>query len=155
MSYNLNSLPEPLPELKKFNFSFWAMLLLAFLVIGSITTWIVSLFYPISNVLLVVAGLGLPVGVWLFVFLYGLYCRSYHKYSIAERNAGREQHRQELISEARRGLYLLKSLLITEYGQNGNANGVLSGQHMVRAKSPHNGGVPIAHTTLPNARKYC
>jgi hypothetical protein len=149
MAYNLDSLPEPLPEIKKLNYSFWAMLLLAFLVIGSITMWIVSYFYPLSNFLLVAAALGLPIGIWLFVFLYGLYCRSYRKYSIEEWNAGREQYRQALISEARRGLYLLKSSLITEYGRNGNANGVFTGQYMIRAKSPYNGGSPIAHTALP------
>ncbi|MCO6523812.1 MAG: hypothetical protein J6562_02170 [Candidatus Schmidhempelia sp.] len=148
MAYNLNTLPDPLPELKKFNFLFWIMLLFVFLVIGSITTWIVNYFYSLSNVLLGVAALGLPVGIWLFVFLYGLYCRSYRKYTIAEWNAGREQYRQELISEARRGLYLLQLSLITEYGQNGNANGVISGLYKIQAKSPFNGGIPIAHTTL-------
>lgn len=148
MPVDLTKLPQIQPPLKKFSWWFWAILLLVFIVIGCLITLVISFFYPLPNLFFAVCSLVLPAVAWLFTFLYGIYYRGYREAYIKEWNLRREVRRKQLIDYARRGLYVLGYSLITEYGETGNASGVVSYQYALTAKRPSSGGSPIPHSAL-------
>lgn len=148
MPVDLTKLPQIQPPLKKFSWWFWAILLLVFIVISCLITLVISFFYPLPNLYFVFGSLVLPAVAWLFTFLYGIYYRGYREAYIKEWNVRREARRKQLIDYARRGLYVLGYSLITEYGEGGNASGVVSSLYAVTAKRPSSGGIPIPHSAL-------
>lgn len=148
MPVDLTLLPKPLPALKKFNVWFWGILLLVFITISAIATFVISFFYTISNLLFVVGALVFPIFIWVFAILYAVYHRGYQESYIKQWNSEREIRRAQLIDYARRGLYVIRYSLITEHGQGTNANGVVKNKYAVTSKRPHNGNNPIAHSAL-------
>ncbi|WP_392563387.1 hypothetical protein RHO13_08140 [Orbus wheelerorum] len=148
MPVDLTKLPQQQPALQPFSWWFWAILLLAFVIIGCLTTFILSFFYSISNLFFVLGALILPVVIWGFTFLCGIYYRGYREAYIKKWNLYRQTRRQQLIDYARRALYVLDYSVITEHGESGNSNGVVSNQYAVVAKRPSNGSSPIPHSAL-------
>lgn len=148
MPVDMTQLPKPLPAPKKWNIWCWALLLVALIVTGSLITFILSFFYAVSNLLFILGAVILPVSLWVFSTLYGLYHRGYREAYVKEWNVHLESRRQQLIDYARRGLYVLQNSLITEYGDGGNADGVVSGQYAITAKCPSSGGSPVPHSAL-------
>lgn len=148
MSVDLTKLPEPLPPLKKTNGWFWVILLFIFIIIGSLATGIISFSFSVSNLLFILGCLVLPIALWLLSFLYGIYQRGYREAYIKQWNMHREDRKQQLIDFARRGLYVVHSNLMTEYGEGGNGDGVAKGQYAISAKIPTSGNSPIPHSAL-------
>lgn len=148
MSVDLTKLPDPLPPLKKSNGWFWVILLFIFIIIGSLATGIISFSFSVSNLLFMLGCLVLPIVLWLFTFLYGIYQRGYREAYIKQWNIHREDRRQELIDFARRGLYVVRSTIITEYGKGSNGEGVANGQYAISAKIPSGGNSPIPHSAI-------
>ncbi|MCX8713289.1 hypothetical protein J3U57_12245 [Gilliamella sp. B3464] len=152
MSVDLTSLPPTLPNPKKFNFLFWGGVLIVFVVIGCITTFVLSFFYTIANLLFVFGALVLPVLIWVFIFLYGLYYRGYRETYIKQWNAYRDIRYQQLVNYARRGLYVLYYNLTTEYSEYNNANGIVNNRFALITKRHPSGSSIIPHSalSLPN-----
>ncbi|RKS84475.1 hypothetical protein DES39_2151 [Orbus hercynius] len=131
MPVDLTKLPQPLPPLQKFSGWFWAMLLFAFVVAGGLITLIVSFFYSLSDLLLILCAVVVPIGLWVFSLLYGIYYRGYREAYIKQWNINRNGRREHLIDYARRGLYVLSHSVLTRYGESGNANGVTSNSYSI------------------------
>ncbi|WP_392559018.1 hypothetical protein [Orbus mooreae] len=151
MPVDLTKLPQSLLPLKKFSWWFWAILLLALVVTGCFITFVVSFFYSISDLLLVLCSVVVPIGLWMFSLLYGIYYRGYCEAYIKQWNIYRDKRQQQLIDYARRGLYVLQFSLITEYGKIGSGNGVANAKYAITTKPTTNGCHSVAYSSLPLA----
>lgn len=149
MSVDLTKLPQPLSPLKKFNWWFWVILLLVLVSTGCLIAFVINFFYLLSDLLLVLGAVIVPIGLWVFSLLYGIYFRGYREEYIKQWNIYREQRKQQLINYARRGFYVLNYQIITEYGMYDNAQGIISNQFSMISKKSRYSDIVIPHSLLP------
>ncbi|WP_392559030.1 hypothetical protein [Orbus mooreae] len=156
MPVDLSKLPQSLLPIKKFSWWFWGILLLVLIVTGSTITFIISFFYSLSDLLLILGTIVIPACLWIFSLLYGIYYRGYREEYIKQWNIHHDKRKQQLVVYARRGLYILYHSLITEYGEEGNGNGVASNHYSIITKRHANGDNSISHSalSLPNNIKW-
>lgn len=138
MPVDLTKLPKPLLPLKKFSWWFWGILLLALIVTCCLITFIVSFFYSLSDLLLILCAAIGPISLWIFSLLYGIYYRGYREEYVKQWNLHRDKRQQQLIDYARRGLYVLSLTLTTKHGDSGNAQGVTSKSYSINGSRDNN-----------------
>lgn len=160
MPVDLTLLSDPKPEVKKFNRWFWGILLLVFILIGSIITIVLSLSYSIPNEQFVSGIIIYPLLAWVLLFLYNYYLYGYRKIYNREWNIHLEARKQELINYAQRGLYVLEHSLVTEYGKFENANKLKENKIVMTKKSHPKSSSPTNHSSLPipdncNSDDFC
>jgi hypothetical protein len=148
MPVNLNSLPSRLPEPQKLRIWIWIGLLFLFVAIGFLSSLSYSFFNQMSNFWFISCSFLLPISVWVFCFLYGLYIRFCNSMSIDDWNQNCDEERQELVNFAKRGLYVVKYSLVTEYGDYGNAEGIVNNRYLLSSKQASNNKKPVAHSAI-------
>ncbi|MCX8574731.1 MULTISPECIES: hypothetical protein [unclassified Gilliamella] len=153
MPVDLTLLPKPKPEVKKINRWFWVILLVGFILCGSIITFVLSFFYNIPNNLFISGFFLFPFFAWLLIFLNGIYFHGYRKNYNKEWNLHRERRKQQLIKYGQRGLYVLEHALVTQQGNTENVRALKNKSFQMIAKQYGNDGAVIAYTSLINDYK--
>lgn len=133
MAIDLRLLPEPIVLKKGLSWGFWRMALLAFVVIGLISLFIIQLTIPITSKHILI-GVGVSFVSWCGVFSLWLYSRGCKEVYAESWNQLREQQKQQLIALGQKPLYVIYCQLSSEFGQHNHAQAIVNGLFSIEAK---------------------